>query len=402
MNQPSLSIVSHNYFHPQWQEKLPFLLASFSRISILQPHLHKSIEKTYRLQLHHTVSASNIRFYSFRAILLHSVTFCTFINPLRFIWILIQEAPSIILLEEDPHSSIGILVLISLFVLKGLRIHSKLVLFTWDNLNRKPTNVLSSFLKKAATLVASKCCDGLICGNTEAQKIAFEDKKFTCNSVVLPLLAAPSKPSLHFARSFPKHRLRVGYVGRIVPEKGISTLLDACHLLTKSHNIELLVVGSGPYLEFYKSYLPHSAHWLSFIGYVPFDKVYEYLDLIDILVLPSIDTPLWKEQFGLVLAQAMSIGIPCVGSDSGAIPDVINDPALIFRQGNAHSLYDLLSQLISSRDLYEYSSRSALNRAAYCFSPSSVGASYSAFLTSVMNDSSAVIQTSPYSPILID
>lgn len=45
---------------------------------------------------------------------------------------------------------------------------------------------------------------------------------------------------------------------------------------------------------------------------------------MDVLVLPSLTTATWTEQFGRVLVEAMSQGIPVVGSDAGEIPWVIN------------------------------------------------------------------------------
>ena len=41
--------------------------------------------------------------------------------------------------------------------------------------------------------------------------------------------------------------------------------------------------------------------------------------------MPSRTLPNWKEQFGRVIIEAMACGVPVVGSDSGAIPDVIGD-----------------------------------------------------------------------------
>ncbi len=59
---------------------------------------------------------------------------------------------------------------------------------------------------------------------------------------------------------------------------------------------------------------------------------------IDAFVLPSLTRPNWKEQFGRVLVEAMACGVPVIGSDSGAIPDVIGDAGLIFPEGDAGAL----------------------------------------------------------------
>ena len=51
-------------------------------------------------------------------------------------------------------------------------------------------------------------------------------------------------------------------------------------------------------------------------------------------MLPSLTRPNWKEQFGRVLIEAMASGVPVIGSDSGAIPDVIGQAGLIFPEGD--------------------------------------------------------------------
>jgi glycosyltransferase involved in cell wall biosynthesis len=49
-----------------------------------------------------------------------------------------------------------------------------------------------------------------------------------------------------------------------------------------------------------------------------------------VFVLPSHTTPVWKEQFGVVLIEAMFSHAAVVGSSSGAIPEVVGDAGVIF------------------------------------------------------------------------
>jgi glycosyltransferase involved in cell wall biosynthesis len=79
---------------------------------------------------------------------------------------------------------------------------------------------------------------------------------------------------------------------------------------------------------------------------VPHNRVADFLNALDVLVLPSRTLPTrWSEQFGLVLAQAMSCGVPVIGSTSGAIPEVIGDAGLIFPEGDVNALRDCLIRL---------------------------------------------------------
>jgi glycosyltransferase involved in cell wall biosynthesis len=72
---------------------------------------------------------------------------------------------------------------------------------------------------------------------------------------------------------------------------------------------------------------------------------------MDVLALPSLTTPRWKEQFGRVLIEAQACGVPVVGSDSGAIPEVIGKSGLLFPEGDAPKLAGELKRLAGSPGL---------------------------------------------------
>src|SRR5690606_34667598 len=72
---------------------------------------------------------------------------------------------------------------------------------------------------------------------------------------------------------------------------------------------------------------------------------------IDALALPSRSQRDWKEQFGRVLAEAMACGLPCVGSDSGAIPEVMGPGGLVVPEGDALALARALKRLAGSAAL---------------------------------------------------
>lgn len=78
---------------------------------------------------------------------------------------------------------------------------------------------------------------------------------------------------------------------------------------------------------------------------MPHEEIARVLNTLDVLVLPSQTTATWKEQFGHVLIEAMAAGVPVLGSDSGAIPEVIGDAGIIFPEGDARALRDALAAL---------------------------------------------------------
>lgn len=137
----------------------------------------------------------------------------------------------------------------------------------------------------------------------------------------------------------------VGYLGRLVPEKGVDVLLRAVQACPAP--VSVLIVGDGPE----KARLQALAAQLAlgdrcrFLPAVPYDEVPNYLSALDMLVLPSRTTPRWKEQFGRVLAEAMACRVAVIGAESGAIPEVIHDAGRTFPEGDVAALAGVLAEL---------------------------------------------------------
>lgn len=137
----------------------------------------------------------------------------------------------------------------------------------------------------------------------------------------------------------------VGYLGRLVPEKGLDLLLRALAQLPERFALALAGAGAAEAeLRALAAELGVSPR-VRFLGRVPYAEVPAYLSACDALALPSRSIPVWQEQFGRVLAEAMLCGTPVVGSSSGAIPDVIGGAGLVFPEGDAEALAAALRQL---------------------------------------------------------
>jgi len=137
----------------------------------------------------------------------------------------------------------------------------------------------------------------------------------------------------------------VGYVGRLVEEKGLLVLLRAVAGL--AGDWRLVLIGSGPLqpqIERLAASLGIAAR-LTFIPGVPSSEMPRYLSQFAVLVLPSLTRPNWKEQFGRVLVEAMACQVPVVGSDCGEIPQVIGQAGLVVPEGDAEALRQALVRL---------------------------------------------------------
>lgn len=143
----------------------------------------------------------------------------------------------------------------------------------------------------------------------------------------------------------------VGYVGRLVAGKGISDVLEA--LVRLPADINLLCVGEGGF----RATLEAEVNGLKLQGRVRFlpqqpqAVLPRILNALDALILPSRTTPTWKEQFGRVLIEAQACGIPVIGSNSGAIPEVVGKAGLIVSEGDPRALADAIRCVYDSPEV---------------------------------------------------
>ena len=140
--------------------------------------------------------------------------------------------------------------------------------------------------------------------------------------------------------------LRVGYLGRLAPSKGLELMLDSLAPLIPDQ-CEVRVAGTGPtdYEDSLKSrYAPQGVH---FVGRV---QPGEFLADLDLLVVPS----QWQEPFGLVVREAMNAGVPVVASAVGGIPEIVQHGrnGFLFEPTDGTALRSHVSRLACDRDLH--------------------------------------------------
>ncbi|MCE2489402.1 MAG: glycosyltransferase family 4 protein [Anaerolineae bacterium] len=170
----------------------------------------------------------------------------------------------------------------------------------------------------------------------------------------------------------PSRPFTIGYFGRLVAEKGLRMLLQA--LAQLDGDTQLLLIGGGPL----RAELKALARQLNLEGRVHIEEAQPSAAMpaqyhrIDALALPSLTRHNWKEQFGRVLVEAMASGVPAVGSDSGAIPDVIGDAGLVFQEADAAALAAQLRRLQGEDGLRRHLARLGRERALQHFTHAGV------------------------------
>ncbi len=137
----------------------------------------------------------------------------------------------------------------------------------------------------------------------------------------------------------------IGYVGRLVPEKGVNLLIRAVSRLRESGR--LLILGDGPDAPNLLRLVERRGlrGRVRFEPSIPSAQMPAHYHRLDLLVLPSRSRRRWTEQFGRVLIEAMACGVPVIGSDAGAIPEVVGEAGLTFPDGDVQALTERIDRV---------------------------------------------------------
>lgn len=148
----------------------------------------------------------------------------------------------------------------------------------------------------------------------------------------------------------PDARFSLVYVGRLVAEKGVHTIVEAVHLLHAElprDRVTLDIFGAGDpayVAALHAAVVRHRLqHAVRFRGRVDHSEVPVVLSRYDAFVLASE----WDEPFSRALLEAMAIGLPVIGTSTGGTPEVVTDGVngLLFRAGDAAMLAAQIGRL---------------------------------------------------------
>ncbi len=243
--------------------------------------------------------------------------------------------PDIVHIDEEPYN----LSAWQMFY-HAKRQKAKTVIFSWQNIKRDypfPFHQAESHLLKNT--------DHLIVGTDDAGNV-WREKGYQGAMTTIPQFGTDTelfKPAGEVKAR--REVFTIGYIGRLIEEKGIHILLDAVAQLAGIWRLKIL--GSGPYqaeLEAQIARLGIGQH-VEILPLIPSTQIADFYHQLDVMALPSLTRHNWKEQFGRVLVEAMASGVPLIGSDSGAIPSVIGDAGLIVPEGDVGALHQALASL---------------------------------------------------------
>ena len=146
------------------------------------------------------------------------------------------------------------------------------------------------------------------------------------------------------------------FSGRINREKGISELLDAFLSIKELSNIKLLVIGSSFYggsntedlfINSLKEKIDCISNRVYFTGFIPYDRMPDYLSIADVSVIPSI----WDDPFPTTVLEAQAMGLPIITTRRGGIPEEVSEENAILLETDEHFIENLANAIL---DLYQH------------------------------------------------
>ena len=129
------------------------------------------------------------------------------------------------------------------------------------------------------------------------------------------------------------------YFGRLVPEKGVATLVRAA----AKARVRLRIIGTGPEEAALRALAGELGGDVEFTGYLSGDALRAAMNSARAVVIPSE----WYENAPISVMEASALARPVIGADIGGIPELIRaeETGFVFQSANADSLAAVLERV---------------------------------------------------------
>jgi len=332
--------VSFSYVIDVYQSKLKACFETGSvEVALLSPAFWKFPE--WRRIFYLKKNYSEIKFYPAKIYFFNGRGGAFLYPVFTLIKAFLDFKPEIIYVEQEVFSLATFEIALIAHALK-----IPIAIFCWENIDK---NLF--FLRKWTRNFVLRTACFITPGNQDA---AYLLRKWGYNGPmeILPQIGVDTNLFLPELRK-KKAKFCIGYVGRLVYEKGVDLIFRAAkNLYDQGHEFKIVICGDGPYNHELRQLakdlsIINNIDWL---GEIKHDDIPIAIAQLDVLILPSRTTPNWKEQFGHVLIEAMAMGVPVIGSSSGAIPNVIGRTDAIFTENNFNELSKIIKRILLDPD----------------------------------------------------
>lgn len=277
--------------------------------------------------------------------------------------VIASRRPRIVMLEYDPGT---LITLLTGWYVRG--IGSKVACLSYDNIvrsipdefGRSPGAGLRATMARMMSWLARSVVDHVFVLSSDSAKVmakfGFAGKTSRIPLGFDPALFHPDEAARDRVRNELKlEEVTFAYFGRVIPEKGTHLLIEALGKM-RERKWRLLMDHFG---EYRSPYLRDLATLIERTGIsdrvvtfdAPHDRIGDYMNAADIVVMPSLSTDRWKEQYGRVAAESMACGRTVVVSDSGALPELAGDAAVVVPEAELPDLDRHLTRVLENPEL---------------------------------------------------
>lgn len=295
-------------------------------------------------------------------------------NPRTYLFegliaLLDEKKPAIVLLDNDPVSRLALVV--GSWCQKN---NSKLFCISCENLpldisstvKRRGLKALpAAMIKRILLSKTKKVVDGVFSINQDGKKIFIHE-----GYKLVKYMPLGFDPSYFFPNLEKRVQIKaslklqypvIAYFGRLTREKGIHILISALEGL-KQYNWHLMMDAFDAFASGYNQEINQmlsNAGIMERVVFINPDhfEIAAYMNAADIVVVPSVSVPNWKEQYGRVAAEAMACGKEVVASNSGSLPELLDGHGELFPEGDITALRKLLVQLLTNPSAIENHNR---------------------------------------------
>lgn len=304
--------------------------------------------------------------------------------------------PKVILIESDPVSYMAVHAG-RLAVARGVFLWSlsceNLSFDVIDTLKRRGVRSLpTSLVKKCLYWFAKNSINTVFTINNDGT-LLFQRKGYS-HVEKIPL---GFDPSVFYPNNESRERIQkqlnirypvIAYFGRLVEEKGVHLLVEALgkikhldwHFMLDKFSYE-----SNPYHQRIQG-LIDTYDLSARIIYIEADhyQVAAYMNASDVVVVPSVSTAKWKEQYGRVVPEAMACGNLVITSSAGALPELVEECGIVIEEANVDQLAQALENYVVAPFEYKEVRSKAIKRATHQLSIMKQADCYSARLQALL------------------
>jgi glycosyltransferase involved in cell wall biosynthesis len=291
-------------------------------------------------------------------------------------------SPDIVCVEYDPWH---VQFLQTIVALKLARSRARVIPIVKKNTYRASTSILGRS-KRYLSRWGLQGAHRIIAASSMTRAMYIRDLGVPESKVVVqPHLAVDTERFHPSGRSPGQRPMRVGFVGKIGPTKGVPELLTAFDDARRRTGVSAELCLVGEVVDTALQAAIASTESVQHLGAIGNEDLQHFLSSIDVFAMPARILPDHQEHDGRAVLEAMAVGLPCVVSSSGILPELVSDSeGRVFPAGDVPGLANCLAELMESVELRTELGACARERALATVSPAVLSAQRIALFNTIM------------------